>query len=407
MLPNIDIQFANGNSGTVVPSPDGVFGLLAHAEAVASTFELDKVYIVKSMKDVSALGIIDSIGNHRLFKWLKEFFTEAGEGTELWMMGIAKTMLVSDFFMPDVSLVNRAEKMLDASNGKLRGIFTLCNPATAPTPPVTDGFIADVMTTTLNAQAFAENYTNVKKAPFFVVTEGFAFNGDIIQLPDLTTFTRNRVAIVLGDSEKRTGASASNGACTGIIAGRLAKNPVHVNIGKVRDGALKLENMYMLDTPVESFDVASLHDKGYITFRAHQGKSGYFVTDDPQATEVADDYRQITHRRVIDKAYRIAYVTLLEDLLSEIPVTNSGTIQPSYAKSMEGRVIGAINAQMTANGELSVDATDPNDFGVICKISLTQNLTSTSKIQLEYLSVRPKGHARYINVPLGFVNVNS
>jgi len=154
------------------------------------------------------------------------------------------------------------------------------------------------------------------------------------------------------------------------------------------------------------FDVEALHDKGYISFRKHNGRSGYFFTDDPMATDGKEDYAHITKRRVIDKAYKIAYEVLLNEVLADIPVTNTGSIHPSYIKTLEGRVLGAIKANMTNNGELSADEANPNDFGAICKISSTQNLVSTSRIVLEYLRVRPKGIARYIDVPLGFVAFN-
>jgi len=70
-------------------------------------------------------------------------------------------------------------------------------------------------------------------------------------------------------------------------------------------------------------------------------------------------------------------------------------------------VMGAIATQMTANGELSADPSNPNDLGVICKVSLTANVTSTSQITIDQLAVRPKAHARWVDVPLGFVPVNS
>jgi hypothetical protein len=408
MLPGIDIQFQNGQLGQVIDLPDGVSGLLASAAAVSTTFLLNTPYQIKSMIDVAALGIINDVNNYKLYKTLKEFYAESGEGTELWLMGFAKTTKVSDWFALDVVTGKApAEKLLDAANGKLKFLFTAFSPSEAYVPVVTDGIDDDVMVAVNLAQILAEAYTANKYAPFFTIIEGYAFDGDKVALTDLSTASFNRAMIVLGDSETRTGATASKGAAIGILAGRLAKNQVHVNIGKVRDGAVSSLTAFILDTPAESYDVEALHDKGYVTFRQHTGKSGYFFTDDPLACEVADDYHYAGRRRVIDKAFRLAYAAMLEFLLDDNTVNNNGTISPIYAKSVENEVESLIFKQMTANGELSFDPNDAKDRGVICQVDLTHNVTSTSKLKIAKLQVKTKGTNRWIDVPLGFVPVTA
>jgi hypothetical protein len=257
------------------------------------------------------------------------------------------------------------------------------------------------------AQQLAVNYTASKYAPFFTIIEGYAFDGNRVTLGDLSTASFNRVMIALGDTEKRTGATASKGVAIGIIAGRFAKISVHENIGKVRDGALSNLIVYIVDTPAESYDVAALHDKGYVTFRQHTGKSGYFFTDDPLACEIANDYHYAARRRVIDKAYRLAYLATLEFLLDDNDVLNDGTISPIYAAMVENEVESLIYKQMTINGELSFDPSDAKDRGVICRVDLTHNVTSTSKLKIAKLQVKTKGTNRWIDVPLGFVPVTS
>lgn len=408
MLPGINIEFQNGQLGQVVDLPDGVSGLLASAVAVGTTFLLNTPYQIRSMVDVAALGIIPDVNNYKLYKTLKEFYAEAGEGTELWLMGFAKTTKVSDWFTLDV-VTGKApvEKLLDAANGKLKFLFTAFSPSEAYVVTLDDSIDSDVMVAVNLAQILGESYTAKKYAPFFTIIEGYAFDGNKVALADLTTTSFNRAMIVLGDTETRTGVTASKGAAVGIVAGRLAKIQVHVNIGKVRDGALSNLTAFILDTPAESYDVEALHDKGYVTMRQHTGKSGYFFTDDPLACEIADDYHYANRRRVIDKALRLAYASLLEFLLDDNTVNNDGTISPIYAKSIENEVESLIFNQMTANGELSFDPTDTKDRGVICKLSLTHNVTSTSKLKIAKLQVKTKGTNRWIDVPLGFVPVTA
>ena len=410
MLPNIQINFQNGSLGQVLPSPDGCFGLITMADEVSTTFKHETPYVVKSMQDVDGLGIIDNVGNHILYKFLSEFFEEGGNGQELWIMAFPKkpnnvAAKMSDLFTISSGSVPAA-KLMDASGGKIRGVFCLWNPDESYVPSMTGnyGFDDDVMLTKTKAQAFLSSYTDDKYAPAFAILEAYSFSGTHTDLPDLMQETNNRVGILIGDTENRSGAAGSKGAALGVLAGRLAKNAVHVNIGRVASGALKPLQIYIVDALAESYDVESLHDKGYITFRTHVGRSGYFFTDDPLATDITDDYHYLTHRRVIDKAYRIAYDTLLNFLLDDVPVTPQGTVSPIYAKTIEGQVINAVYNQMTTNEELSADLTDPKDKGVVCKVDLTNNIVATSKLKVT-IQVRPKGYARYIIVPLGFVPV--
>lgn len=408
MLPGINIPFQNGNLGQVIANPDGVFGLLASGTAVVGKFQLDTPYQLKSMEDVAALGILPDTNNYRLYKTLKEFFAEAGEGTELWLMGFAKTTKVSDWFDVDEETGKApAEKLLDTANGKITMLFTSFSPSGAyEVDDEDDGMDADVLVAANLAQQLAENYTEKKYAPFFVLLEAYAFNGTKTDLPNLLESAFNRVEIFVGDSEKRTGTPASLGAAVGILAGRYAKIQVHVHPGKVYDGPLANDKAYILDTPVELYDVEALHDKGFVTMRTHVSKSGYYITDNHMACPVSDDYHYSNNRRVIDKAYRLAYVAALDFLLDDTPLISGGRVDPIYAKEVENRIESAIYAQMTANGELSYNPADAKDRGVIARVDLEYNSGSNSKLKLSNLQVRNKGTNRWVDIPLGFVPLN-
>lgn len=406
MLPGIDISFVNGSLGGVVQSSDGIFGLIVNADEVATTFEHNKVYSVRNRQQFAALGVTDTVGNHRLFKFVDEFFNEAGEGNQLWIMPVAKTVKVSDMFTPDAGTGKApADKILDTSNGSITGLFPIFNPEGSYSPNIVNGMDSDVMLAAQKAQIFSENYTERKYAPFFTILEGYAFSGTHTDLPDLKTFGYNRVGIVIGDTESRTGSSTSNGAATGLLAGRATGNQVHEKIGKVRDGALAATEMYIVDSEIQDYDIESLHNKGYIAYRTHTSKSGFYFVDDHLATSDTDDYAFLVRRRVIDKAYRIAYSVLLDFIQDDFDTNSDGSLMNHEAKTIEGRVKQAIFLQMTSNGELSFDQQDKNDKGVVCKVDLSHNVTSTSRIKLEGLQIKPKGYGSYIDVPLGYVPI--
>ncbi|MEI6898263.1 MAG: DUF2586 family protein [Bacteroidota bacterium] len=393
MLPRVKIIFENGALGSVIPSPDGVLGVLCSGVTVSDTFVLATPYILKSFADLkNNLGItVDN--NPNIVKFFTDFYAMAGDGTEVWLMAFADTVSMTE--MVDTTQ-DYAMSLLKAANGRLRGLIVTRTPGIAYTPVIAHALDDDCETARLKAQQLAEYAANTLMAPVFAILEGRSFTGQSVSLADLTEEANNRVGILIGDT-----VVSSENACMGMLAGRIASIPVQRNIGRVKDGPIETVNAFLYDKKVENADPGSIHDKGYITLRTFVGRAGYFFSDDTLATAVDDDYRSLTARRTIDKAYRIAYDTLLDELLDEIPVNEDGTMQVTMVKSWQGKVENAIALQMTANGELSADVTNPNDRGVECFIDATQNVVSTSRVNAR-VRVRPFGYSRYIDVYLGF-----
>lgn len=399
MLPKLSIKFDNGNAGFVEGLNDGVFALVASAEAVPGGFQLKTPYKVKSMEDVHAISITPSVENSVMYRAIQEFYAEAGEGTPLWILGIPKSAKVSDWFVEGVGGRTDLEKLLDKANGEISAIITKYSPTS--TPVINEALDEDMSLAMSNAQAFAERYTAKKYAPIFVMLEGYAFTGNHTELPSLLDFEFNRVAVFVGDTEPRDNTPDNYNQANHILAGRLAKIQVHENAGKVNLGALSNTTAFIVNTPAELYDVESLHDKGYITFTTHVRKSGYYISDDPLATSFDDDYHYITRRRVIDKAYRLAYNIAIEELLNDFDLMPNGTLSPFYAKTVESKIESEIYNQMTVNGELSVDSNDNNDLGVTAIIDTTTNVAQTNKVKMS-LKVRPKGHNRFFEILLGY-----
>jgi len=124
--------------------------------------------------------------------------------------------------------------------------------------------------------------------------------------------------------------------------------------------------------------------------------------DDHLAVASTDDYAHLTGRRTVDKAARIAYLTMLQFLLDEIDVNTDGTMQQPVLKSWQAAVEDAINEQMSAAGELSV----VDGSGCKFYIDPAQNVLATSKVE-GTLKVRPYGYAREIIVNIGFLTNNN
>ena len=396
MLPRVKISFVNGALGGVEPSADSVAGLVVSATAVSGKLELGKAYILYRLDDLKALGVSDvsTDANAFLYKTVKEFYSEVGDGAELWLMCFAQSIKASD--MLDKTKDN-ATKLLKEANGRIR--FLLCgyNPSTA-TSNNTTGIDGDVVKAITNAQALGEWVTEELYAPIFTVIEGRDYDASkITGLPDLTERGDNRVGVLIGDTQE-----SSKGSAIGVLGGRIAKCGVQRHIGRVGDGALKTDEIYIGSLTPKQANIETLNNKGYITFRTFTGKSGYFVTDDCLATGYADDYRSIARRRTIDKAYRIVYSTMLEHINDEIAVTNSGELTASMCKAWEQEIVNAIYNSVTINNELGVDSSDASDKGVKCYIEPKQKVLATNRIELS-VQVKPYGYAKYIDINLGFM----
>ncbi|MCQ2313269.1 MAG: DUF2586 family protein [Paludibacteraceae bacterium] len=401
MLPRVKIDFRNGALGSITPSADCVAGLIATATAVSTTFVLGHAYILYKLDDLASLGVTAE-NNACLYNAVQQFYDEAGDGAELWIMGAPNTVKPSEILDKDNATFTYAKNLIQLANGRIRMMTVAYAPASGYEPTITDGLDSDVWTAALKAQALAEWATNSLFAPLFVVIAGRSYSNDnITNLKDLTTLEYNRVGILIGDVT-----SGSDGAAVGLLLGKIAACPVQRHIGRVKDGALKILNAYIDDKDPSVANVETIFNKGYITFRTFTGKSGYFFADDCLATEVIDDFRSIARRRTIDKAYRIVYATMLEHINDELPITESGTPVAAMVKSWEADVQTNVVNQMTSQGELGNDPNDPNDLGVKVFIDHTQNIVSTNRLEMT-VQVKPFGYSKYIDVELGFITIST
>lgn len=388
MLPRIKINFLEGQLGKVGTSPDGLVALLVGATAQGDSFELGKSYLIRKPSELKARGV-SSENNPQLVAMVRDFYRQAGEGVELVVCPVDPSQTMAELCANEEE--GAVRQLITRHSGALRAI--LLSSEAGDSEAVREGLSPDVFNALPEAQALAEWATTELYAPLFIVLDGRGYTGE--NLRDLSRHKYNRVAVLVGSTE-----SDSQGSALGILAGRIASVPVQRNVGRVRDGALKPENFYLKGKPIEEkqSEVIELHDKRYISFRKYVGRTGFFFTDDNLATELTDDYAQIASRRVIDKAYRIAYDTLLDMMLDELELSEDGTLGAPLIKAWEQKLEDAINRSMTANGELSSE----DGAGCSCFIDPTQNVLKEGKLGI-VLKVRPFGYARQIDVALGFL----
>ena len=392
-LPRVKITFENGALGGVAPSEDGVCGLVAYATAVSTTFALNTPYLITKLEGLVALGITSEAtgANAALYKTVKEFYSEAPDGTKLWVMGVAASTTIANLTDKANNIIS---PLLMAARGSIN--ILMLKVASAAEPTMSGSIDGAVLTAVTNLQALAEDWTVNKYAPFMCLVEALSYNGVAASLPDLTARSDNRVGVVLGDS-----VTGSAGAAVGLVAGRLAAEPVQRSLARVRSGAIKAETMYIGTNQAELGDPDVANDLGYIVPRTFVGKSGYYWSDDHLATSASDDYCAIPRRRVIDKAYRIAYKTLVDEIAENVPVNTEGKLAAFHCKGVETSVESAIVNSMTSEGNLGNDPDNASDLGVQCYIDPDQNILATSRLEIN-LKVKPHGYSKYIDVKLGF-----
>ena len=392
-LPRVKISFENGALGGVAPSEDGVCGLVAYATAVSTTFALNTPYLITKLAGLEALGVTsEATGvNAALYKTVKEFYSEAPDGTKLWVMGVAASTSIANLTDKANNIIS---PLLRAARGSIN--ILMLKLASAAEPTMSGSIDGAVLTAVTNLQALAEDWTENCYAPFMCLVEALSYNGVAASLPDLTARSDNRVGVVLGDS-----VSGSAGAAVGLVAGRLAAEPVQRSLARVRSGAIKAETMYIGTNHAELGDPEVANDLGYIVPRTFVGKSGYYWSDDHLATEASDDYCAIPRRRVIDKAYRITYKTIVDEVAENVPVNAEGKLAAFHCKGVETSVESAIVNSMTSEGNLGNDPDNASDLGVQCYIDPDQNILATSRLEVN-LKVKPHGYSKYIDVKLGF-----
>ena len=396
-LPKVSIVMSNGALGSVVPSADGCMGVILTGVAVTGppAFTLGTSCYIDKFADLLTNYGITLANNPSIFKFFTEFYNHAPSGTRVWFMGLAYTITMTQ--MVTDATTTYAHKLRKDANGEIRGLFICRTPASVTT--VVNGFDPDVITAYTAAQAMAANGETTP--PIFCIIDGRDYTPAVGTVADLTALSLDRVGVMVGDTVATGSGTVLNDAAMGILAGKLARSPVQRNIGRVKDGPIASTTAYLKDKSIEQADYLSLHQKGYITFRVITGKSGFYFCDDPLATLPSGDYCHLTARRTIDKAYRLAYAALVEELLNEVSVNDAGQVSVSYAKSLENKVENIIINSMTVNGELGNDPQNANDTGVQCLVDPTQNIISTSKLVIS-LRIKPYGYARSIEINLGF-----
>ena len=353
-LPNVTINLENGNLGRIAQSDDGVAGLILTGAAVAGKLELNRVYLINSTRDIAKLGITAE-NNPLAHKDLTAFFTETGDGAELYLLVMAQATLLSQ----------------------------MCSIDTTET-----GIDKDVVTAATAAQSVGDSFAK-KVMPFRCLVPAAGWGGKTDKLYKPREGSTNRVGFVMACDDQ-----VNKTAAVGQMLGRAAKYPVNYSLARVKSGVIATEGWLTNgETPEECDAMLDLLDEaGYIIYRSFPKKNGYYPNDDPMGAPLSDDYSNLNYGRVVDKAMIIAYTTFVEEIQDDIETDDDGNIPQEMCSYYEGRINNAVASAM--QGEISnfTSYVDP-----------AQNVLST-RLMTVSCKIRPRGCLRDIIVNLGFEN---
>lgn len=393
-LPRVNISFTDGALGIPPDNTDGliiaVFEKAVTSPPVLSNGFSNPLGEYGLMSDNVAYKITSSnqfdtlqVSNGAMNIFVQDFYAEADNGTPVWIMVMSGA--AGQWFgnQEDVFV-----KALRDTGNTATAIFFM--PSTIAGAVAYKTFVSDTDT-------FFSMYLESDNNPCFGVVDFQAYS--LASIPDDITEGVLRVAGYVGKNS--TGSSN-----IGAFAGRYASTPVYRNAGYVGDGAVNLKSgtPYHGSVLVSAMtDTSAINDARFNTLRTHNGKSGYYFVDGLMFGSPTSDFSTITARRTIDKAYRIAFDTMTNYLLAEIPTTASGAITAQKAKAIESDLRAVFKRLMTDKGELSIDTAVDGDIGVKVQVDTAYNVLSNSRLKLTSLQVKPFGYARFIDVPLGFI----
>lgn len=387
-LPNVKIELGNGALGSLGDTGDGIAGLVMTGTGTVG-IPLVTPKVIYSLSEAVALGITED-AEPAAYRHIKEFYdgyayATGSDTAELYiMLTSAATTLAA---VADKDTPAGAKLLLDYANGRIKLLGITRTPASGYTPDLEDGVDADSIAAMPKANELAGLFATGQK-PLRVLVEGRSFDYDNIgDLEDITTYTYQRVAMVLWSTH--ADGSSSVGYTVGVKAGL----PVQRKLSRVANGQIPLSKAYIgVDAAEDITGVATIHDKGYITLRTYPTRAGYYFTGEPMACLPTDDYAILSRGLVIDKAQRIAYDTFLDEVEEDVEVDGDGQLLPGYKAYLEKKIENAISLGMT--GQIS---------GVQFSIPAGQNILSNNTTKA-VLSIIPKGYQTYIEVLLGFTN---
>lgn len=279
------------------------------------------------------------------------------------------------------------------ANGKIRQIGVYYT-ATA---------FSTAQTTTLQARA-TEQF-NLQKPLVVLYGADISGTGNVTSLSDMSTLSNSSVAVCIAQDGYGVGfelfkATGKSITALGTMLGAVSLANVSESIQWVQKfdmnsgieyDTLAFANGQAYNALSESA-LSTLELYRYNFLRKYVGSSGSYWTKDQTAVIQTNDLSRIKENRVIQKAIRGVYSSLLPALGGSIDLNSDGTMTDGQVAYYES--LGGLNLeQMIRDNDLS-------DFQVV--INPAQDVLSTGIVYIT-VNLLPRGTADFISVTIGYV----
>jgi hypothetical protein len=407
---NVTIGLTNGGLNISPPSEFGTSALIVSTPA-APTSGYNIPFLIKSQTDADKAFTLEA--NVDILAAIKEgFYGEAPAGTKLYIVCKPAVTTLTQMAAPA-----NADPVLLLAKGQVRLLAIGKLPSPDLLPLIDQGFDSDVHTAVNSAQTLANNWF-IKKQPFRFFIQGAAYSGNADEAKDYQESNFRNGHIIVGTV--KTNDSAGELFALLLALGRAAKVSPGQNIGRVKTGSLSIDDSYTLKLGavqvdnVPDSDLDTLYEKQYITFEKNVIAPGYLFNDDNSLVSSTDDFNNLRNGRVIDNAVRIAFATYYRELKDDVDVVEGGRLSSVVEKALETEIETAIDqqigSQLSTNTDGRADVVcmvnpDPTTFTALYAANNIDNpnlnLFQNGDVYL-FVSMRPKGCIKHINVFLGF-----
>lgn len=402
---NINIVVLNNPLGTP-PSADGVMGIICKAATVGTTFALNTFYLMTQEDDIDTLGITFA-NNPALYQHITEFYAQAGDGAKLWVCGVATNTVYATFVASSTfKTLIRGTAQADPLN-QVR-VIGICYEIPTALQSAGD-FPSDVTATitplhTALEELFDEGYH------LSAVLDGYNMSSTATPatLTTLATRTDYRVSLCI------TGTIGNGISSVGLLLGRIARITVGTSVGKVADGAINANTMFLTNgiaiypgtaltvdrvytvyggsvvnnsvtyTPGQSFTcvtgqtaftstdggyvvdnstlvasltpayVSSLGQKQFLFARTWIGKTGYFWNDGATAEASNLALAYLEFNRIANKLASNALSFFIDEIGRSIPVdSKTGAADSGYLLNKKEAFAATYIAPLILTGDIS------------------------------------------------------
>lgn len=400
--PKVTVTLGASNLGIVAADESGTMALIAAIPA-ANTSGFNTAVLIKS-KTQAAAELTDLQNADALAAIQDAFFDETGEGSPLYCIFVGNDSKLAD--LADKTNLY-FDKLQALAIKKIRAVGVIRFAPSDESAIIADGFDEDVHNAVPNAQALADQWIAQNKL-IDVLIQGKGFT-NVTDAKDYNAQAFPQVHIVIGSEDANEAFSVLR------ALGRKAAFAVHRNIGRVLSGSLGIATSGVvvklgdtLVTDMGSIDEDTLHDKRYIFYVVNEADPGYIFNDDLSLVVSTSDYGTWANNAVIGEAMRIAYATYYKSLKDDVQVDDNGRLDKAVEKNLEQDIEDAINKQIgTSISNVSALVNpDTTQYAALYSNANINDpnlnlLQSGGKVYI-FLTIRPKGYLKDINVLLGF-----